>query len=227
MHSGTFLLLSSALYLLVVATASELTCESTQDFEPCHGDIGNFCPSDIPCVCVNLQPQCSCPNYKGPKGDYWYIGAKCDQLWTTRDLIFVTVMPGVALAAVVAVIGQIIYHCKTRSNKKTARSSEQQKERLTSDSKQIENPRQQTERQSTNYFQNQGFVANENPIYADQVNSASMSPQGMRPAMRAAEPVRNGDMLQALADQCMKTQTISNQKPSCTLKCLYLKKIIL
>ncbi|XP_018086269.2 uncharacterized protein XB5889122.L, partial [Xenopus laevis] len=193
MHSGTFFVLSSSLYLLVVVTASEPTCEQTTDFEPCRGDIGNFCPSDIECVCVNLKPQCSCPYYKGPKGDYWYMGAKCDQLWTTRDLIFVTVLPGVALAAVIAVIAQLIYHCKTSASRKTSKSSQQQKERLTSDHQQTGNQRQQIERQSTNYFQNQGYVSNENPIYTDQMrNSAPMPPQRMRPAMSTEEPLHNG-----------------------------------
>ncbi|XP_053330039.1 protein SSXT-like [Spea bombifrons] len=107
-------------YLLVMA-AAEPQCENVEDFGSCAGDPNNFCPPDIQCVCRDATPYCSCPYYRGPNGNYWYMGEKCDQLWNTLDLILVTVLPAVSLAFVVGVVAQLIHYCKTKPSKKTRR----------------------------------------------------------------------------------------------------------
>ncbi|KAG8448396.1 hypothetical protein GDO86_015476 [Hymenochirus boettgeri] len=58
MRSWNSWLLSSTLCLLLVLTSSEPSCENEQDFQQCSGHTGNFCPNNIPCICVNRQPQC-------------------------------------------------------------------------------------------------------------------------------------------------------------------------
>ncbi|KAG8448395.1 hypothetical protein GDO86_015476 [Hymenochirus boettgeri] len=168
MRSWNSWLLSSTLCLLLVLTSSEPSCENEQDFQQCSGHTGNFCPNNIPCICVNRQPQCSCPYYKGPKGDYWYMGAKCDQLWTTHDLILVTVLPAVTLAVVVAVTAQIIHACKAKSSKKTGRNSQQHTELVRSHHN--HNQQQSQMEHSTNFFQNHAFVPSTNQEYVSNTN---------------------------------------------------------
>jgi type III secretory pathway component EscS len=43
------------------------------------------------------------------------MGAKCDQLWSTLDLILVATLPGIGLALIVGVTIQTIHFCKKRS----------------------------------------------------------------------------------------------------------------
>lgn len=58
-----------------------------------------------------------CPYFKGQWGDYWYMGAKCDQLWNTLDLILVATLPGIGLALIVGVTIQTVHYCKKKSKK--------------------------------------------------------------------------------------------------------------
>ncbi|XP_075428986.1 uncharacterized protein LOC142467325 isoform X1 [Ascaphus truei] len=127
------LLFPSVICFLVAMTAAEPSCADVEDYGNCSGDPANFCPKDIGCSCKDGFPFCKCPYYKGPRADYWYIGPKCDQLWNTRDLIFVIVLPAFALACVVAVTAQCIHCCKT-TRKKSRKTDGRQTERLTTNS---------------------------------------------------------------------------------------------
>uniref|UniRef100_A0A8C3WIN1 Uncharacterized protein n=1 Tax=Catagonus wagneri TaxID=51154 RepID=A0A8C3WIN1_9CETA len=53
------------------------------------------------------------------------MGAKCDQLWNTLDLILVAALPGIGLALLVGVTIQTIHYCKKRSKKDTNDHREQ------------------------------------------------------------------------------------------------------
>ncbi|XP_062039041.1 uncharacterized protein LOC133752668 [Lepus europaeus] len=92
-------------------------CTSVTDFDDCPGIITDFCPENIACACKDGKPYCKCPNFRGLLGNYWYMGAKCDQLWNTLDLILVAVLPGIGLALIVGVTIQTIYYCKKKSKK--------------------------------------------------------------------------------------------------------------
>ncbi|KAM4020977.1 uncharacterized protein ACNLHF_001153 [Anomaloglossus baeobatrachus] len=105
---------SAVLCVLVAVTSGEPSCADVEDFGPCTGDTGGFCPSGIACSCKSSQPFCSCPFYRGPNGNYWYLGAKCNQLWSTLDMIVLCIFPAVALAFVVGVTAQVIHFCKTK-----------------------------------------------------------------------------------------------------------------
>ncbi|XP_069841768.1 uncharacterized protein [Dendropsophus ebraccatus] len=124
MTSWNLSLVSALLYVLVAVAAGEPSCDNVEDFGSCTGDVRTFCPSGVPCSCKSGRPFCSCPYYKGPNGNYWYMGHKCDQLWSTLDMIVVAVFPGVALAFVVAVTAQLIHFCKTKPKKKTNKSEQ-------------------------------------------------------------------------------------------------------
>ncbi|KGL82219.1 hypothetical protein N309_10595, partial [Tinamus guttatus] len=76
-------------------------CTGIGDFEDCSGNTDNFCPAGVSCQCKDEQPFCRCNYYRVGWKDYWYMGPKCDQLWSTVDLILVTVLPAVALSFVV------------------------------------------------------------------------------------------------------------------------------
>uniref|UniRef100_A0A8C5PGV5 Uncharacterized protein n=1 Tax=Leptobrachium leishanense TaxID=445787 RepID=A0A8C5PGV5_9ANUR len=82
------------------------------------------------CICLFYIYLSICPNFRGPRGDYWYMGAKCDQMWNTLDLILVTVLPAVALAVAVVVTAQLIHFCNA-TKKENAPKSKPQAERLT------------------------------------------------------------------------------------------------
>lgn len=56
-----------------------------------------------------------CLNFRGRWGNYWYMGAKCDQLWNTLDLILVATLPGIGLALIVGVTIQTVHYCKKKS----------------------------------------------------------------------------------------------------------------
>ncbi|XP_073445998.1 uncharacterized protein [Dendrobates tinctorius] len=113
-------LVSALLYLVTVATG-EPSCADVEDFGHCTGDTGDFCPSGIACSCRSSRPFCSCPYYTGPNGNYWYLGEKCDQLWSTLDMIVICVFPAVALAFIVAVTAQLIHFCKMKPYSKTVK----------------------------------------------------------------------------------------------------------
>ncbi|KAM5290653.1 uncharacterized protein AAES06_006763 [Glossophaga mutica] len=90
-------------------------CTSVNDFDDCLGNVTGFCPKDIVCACKDGEPFCKCPNFRGQWGNYWYMGAKCDQLWNTLDLVLVAVLPGIGLALIVGVTIQTIQYCKKKS----------------------------------------------------------------------------------------------------------------
>ncbi|KAM4664810.1 uncharacterized protein O3C94_012807 [Discoglossus pictus] len=133
-------------------TTAEPSCENVTDFGYCEGNVESFCPENIACSCKEKKPFCSCPYYKGPNSDFWYMGAKCDQLWSTQDLILVIICPAVALAFVVAVTAQLIHFCKSKPKKKKGIDHNQKT------------------RQTTQSHQNQAYVPemNINPIYMQQ-----------------------------------------------------------
>ncbi|XP_075692733.1 uncharacterized protein LOC142659970 isoform X2 [Rhinoderma darwinii] len=142
MSSRDLWLFSSLLCLVVAAAAvGEPSCADVEDFGICGGATGDFCPRDIACSCKAGRPFCSCPNYRGPNGNYWYLGEKCDQLWSTLDMIAMCVFPGVALAFVVGVTAQLIHFCKTKPKSKTEKE-----------------PKKKSERETTNTHQNQAFI---------------------------------------------------------------------
>ncbi|XP_038632234.1 uncharacterized protein zgc:158432 [Scyliorhinus canicula] len=84
-------------------------CKNIRDFEPC---LKNTCPGYMPCYCKEEKEYCRCTNFKGPLGDYWNLGPKCEQQWNTRDLILVAVVPGICLALIISVCTYCIYSCK-------------------------------------------------------------------------------------------------------------------
>ncbi|XP_059535100.1 uncharacterized protein LOC132224038 [Myotis daubentonii] len=92
-------------------------CTSVTDFDDCPGNITDFCPKNIVCACKDGEPFCKCPNFRGRWGNYWYMGAKCDQLWNTLDLILVATLPGIGLAFIVGVTIQTVHYCKKKSKK--------------------------------------------------------------------------------------------------------------
>ncbi|KAM5145683.1 uncharacterized protein ACMZJ9_013057 [Mantella aurantiaca] len=109
------------------------SCDGVTEFGSCNGDTGGFCPKGIECTCKGGHAFCNCPNYRGPNADYWYMGEKCDQLWSTWDLVIMAVFPGVALSFVVAVIAQWIHYCKTTAKIKTQQERKSKSERQTTE----------------------------------------------------------------------------------------------
>ncbi|XP_046528695.1 uncharacterized protein LOC124245380 [Equus quagga] len=111
----TRILLISCCFLTV--HCAQPNCTSVTDFDDCPGNTTGFCPENIVCTCKDGEPFCKCPNFRGQWGNYWYMGAKCDQLWNTLDLILVAVLPGIGLALIVGVTIQTIHYCKKKSKK--------------------------------------------------------------------------------------------------------------
>ncbi|XP_056664943.1 zinc finger protein 711 isoform X7 [Monodelphis domestica] len=109
---------------------SQPNCTSLDDFADCLGDVDGFCPKGIPCACKDEVPFCKCPNFRGQWGNYWYMGAKCDQLWNTLDLILIAVLPGIGLTLIVAVIMQTVHYCQKRSKRNTGGRQEEAEPRL-------------------------------------------------------------------------------------------------
>uniref|UniRef100_A0A8C5NW72 Uncharacterized protein n=1 Tax=Jaculus jaculus TaxID=51337 RepID=A0A8C5NW72_JACJA len=99
------------------ACCSQPNCTSVTDFDDCPGNVIDFCPKTIACACKDGKPFCKCPNYRGQWENYWYMGAKCDQLWSTLDLILIATLPGIGLAVMVALIIQTVYFCNKRTQK--------------------------------------------------------------------------------------------------------------
>ncbi|XP_078004066.1 zinc finger protein 711 isoform X10 [Phascolarctos cinereus] len=58
------------------------------------------------------------------------MGAKCEQLWNTLDLILIAVLPGIGLAVIVGVTMQAIHYCQKRSKQNTCESQEEAAPRL-------------------------------------------------------------------------------------------------
>lgn len=100
-------------------------CTSVTDFDDCPGNVKDFCPENIVCACKDGKPFCKCPNFRGQWGNYWFLGAKCDQLWNTLDLILVATLPGIGLALIVGVTIQTIHYCKKKSKKNINNHREQ------------------------------------------------------------------------------------------------------
>ncbi|XP_021103330.1 meprin A subunit beta-like [Heterocephalus glaber] len=105
-------------YFLTVYCAQP-NCTSVTNFDDCPENITDFCPENIACACKDGEPFCKCPYFRGQWGNYWYMGTKCDQLWSTMDLILVATLPGVGLALIVGVTIQTIHYCKKKSKKNT------------------------------------------------------------------------------------------------------------
>ncbi|XP_048400736.1 uncharacterized protein zgc:158432 [Stegostoma tigrinum] len=90
-------------------TTTSGNCKNIRDYKPC---LKNTCPEYMPCYCKDEKEYCRCTNFKGPLGDYWNLGAKCEQQWNTLDLILIAVIPGVCLFVIFAVCVQCVYSCK-------------------------------------------------------------------------------------------------------------------
>lgn len=114
LHLGSFLILLS--WGLSATRAADPNCTHVADFDGCHGDGLNFCPRGIACGCKDQKPFCKCPSYRSAWQDYWYMGPRCDHLWSTLDLILIATVPAVTLAFVVIVIVQCI-NCKSKPGK--------------------------------------------------------------------------------------------------------------
>lgn len=100
-------------------------CTSVTDFDDCPGNVTDFCPKNIVCACKDGEPFCKCPNFRSQWRNYWYMGAKCDQLWSTLDLILVATLPGIGLALIVGVTIQTIHYCKKKSKENINDEQEQ------------------------------------------------------------------------------------------------------
>uniref|UniRef100_A0ABM5EW67 Uncharacterized protein n=1 Tax=Pogona vitticeps TaxID=103695 RepID=A0ABM5EW67_9SAUR len=99
---------TALLFLFVTAD-----CTHVADFDNCLGDVRDFCPRGIACGCKDQKPFCKCPSYRSLWQDYWYMGPKCDHLWSSLDLILIVALPAVTLSCVVAVTMQWINYCKS------------------------------------------------------------------------------------------------------------------
>uniref|UniRef100_U3IIG8 Meprin A subunit beta n=2 Tax=Anas platyrhynchos TaxID=8839 RepID=U3IIG8_ANAPP len=102
--------------------ASGPSCTAVEDFKACLGDTEDFCPTNISCQCKNEKPFCRCDYYKEGWKDYWYMGPKCNQLWSTVDLILVAILPAVALVFIVIVIFQCVHYCSSKTEGKQTNS---------------------------------------------------------------------------------------------------------
>ncbi|XP_069469032.1 uncharacterized protein [Ambystoma mexicanum] len=116
--SGGLLLVLLLCCGLLDAQSPEPYCSNIRDFGRCIGTTTNFCPKNVECACKDQKPFCKCPNYRVSWTDYWYMGPKCEQLWSTLDLILVIVFPAVALASMTGVTVQWIYYCKNKPQKR-------------------------------------------------------------------------------------------------------------
>lgn len=55
---------------------------------------------------------CRCDYFRVDWQEYWYMGPKCNHLWSTSDLILVTILPAVGLVIIVVGIFYSVYYCK-------------------------------------------------------------------------------------------------------------------
>ncbi|XP_042334966.1 uncharacterized protein LOC121936628 isoform X2 [Sceloporus undulatus] len=109
--------------------ATEPDCTHVADFDNCPGNPLDFCPRGVACGCKDQKPVCKCPAYRSGWQNYWYLGSKCDQLWSTLDLIVVAALPAVALSLTVAVAMQWSNYCKRKRGKVIKRRSIPERER--------------------------------------------------------------------------------------------------
>ncbi|XP_032994142.1 uncharacterized protein LOC117040471 [Lacerta agilis] len=124
------MLTSGALFLLLAVLskswltteAADPNCSSVADLDDCPGSASDFCPEGVACGCKDQIPFCKCPSYQNGWKNYWYMGAKCEELWSTLDLILVVVFPAVALSFVAAVTTQWVQYCKDKPGKEAKRS---------------------------------------------------------------------------------------------------------
>ncbi|XP_078066518.1 uncharacterized protein LOC144492385 [Mustelus asterias] len=124
------------------------SCKNIGDYEPC---LRNTCPEYMPCYCKEEKEYCRCANFKGALGDYWYLGPKCDQQWSTLDLILVAVVPGICLALIVAVCMYSIYSCKKLKHY----ANDDKRQELIASKTKIKHP------MVTNIHQNKAFLNDE------------------------------------------------------------------
>ncbi|XP_060612525.2 uncharacterized protein [Anolis sagrei] len=126
------MLTSNALWPLLIwlsiswltVQATEPSCTHVADFGSCLGNnVLDFCPPGISCGCKDQRPFCNCPSYRKGWQNYWYLGPKCDQLWSTLDLIIVIVVPAIALSATTAVAVQWVNYCKNKEGRSAKRRS--------------------------------------------------------------------------------------------------------
>lgn len=103
---------------MMTTQATEPNCTDVADFENCEGDTAGFCPKGISCGCKDEMPFCKCPSYRVKWENYWYMGPKCDQLWSTLDLIIISSLPALALASVTIVSVQWICYCYNKPKKR-------------------------------------------------------------------------------------------------------------
>ncbi|KAJ7310290.1 hypothetical protein JRQ81_007191 [Phrynocephalus forsythii] len=101
----------------MVTQVVEPNCTHVADFADCQGDILNFCPRGVACGCKDQKPFCKCPSYRSTWQDYWYMGPKCDHLWSSLDLILIATLPAVTLASVAIVVMQWINSCRSTPGK--------------------------------------------------------------------------------------------------------------
>ncbi|KAM6381213.1 uncharacterized protein J5M81_009169 [Pluvialis apricaria] len=108
------------LFILFVASNSlseqealKPNCTGVEDFSACRDNTDSFCPNNISCQCKNEKPFCRCDYFRVDWQEYWYMGPKCNHLWSTLDFILVTILPAVALVIIVVVIFYSVYYCKS------------------------------------------------------------------------------------------------------------------
>ncbi|XP_038603718.1 uncharacterized protein LOC119929615 [Tachyglossus aculeatus] len=102
------------LFCSLQSADSQPNCTNVKNLEACDGDTTDFCPKSITCACQDQKPFCQCQNSRGKWGELWYMGTKCEQVWSTLDLVLVTVLPGLALTLIVAVTMQTVYYCRNK-----------------------------------------------------------------------------------------------------------------
>ncbi|XP_013926325.1 PREDICTED: uncharacterized protein LOC106552540 [Thamnophis sirtalis] len=126
MFASNLHLLQLLLLTIVCLTsqAANPDCTHVADFGNCVGDTNDFCPKGIACGCKDKAPYCKCPSYRNKWADYWYMGPKCNYLWSTLDLILMIAVPAVTLSMVVFTLTKWTAYC--RSQPKKSRSQERQ-----------------------------------------------------------------------------------------------------
>ncbi|XP_061455000.1 uncharacterized protein LOC133371493 [Rhineura floridana] len=103
--------------------AAEPNCASVADFDNCPGITHDFCPEGVACGCKDQIPFCKCPSYRSGWKDHWYMGPKCEQLWSTLDLILIVVLPAITLSLAVAITMQWVSYCKDKRENGVKQSS--------------------------------------------------------------------------------------------------------
>ncbi|KAM7043314.1 uncharacterized protein M8220_007301 isoform 2-T2 [Acridotheres tristis] len=102
----------------LLSEASQPNCTGVEDFGDCLNNTDDFCPTDIPCQCINENPFCRCKYYRIGWKEYWYMGPRCNHLWNTLTFILVATLPAVALVIIVVVIFGTVYCFKMENTRK-------------------------------------------------------------------------------------------------------------